>query len=169
ATNACLNALERAPRRVLPQDVAAPVTADTPSSDAKSSPPWSPETPWLQPYPDDLLEEAAPTASEPHAVYAARENIELAFLAALPHLPPRQRAILILSDVLEWSAKEIADMLELSVASVNSALQRAHQTVGRRVPARHAPAAPIATEERAALKTFMEAWETGDPSRLTAM
>jgi RNA polymerase sigma-70 factor, ECF subfamily len=108
ATNACLSALERAPRRVLPQDVAPPVTAATDPSEARAQPAWAPEIPWLQPYPDGRLEPAAPAETEPEAMVVSRETIELVFLAALQHLPPRQRAILLLRDVLDWSARETA-------------------------------------------------------------
>ncbi|HEX6507403.1 MAG TPA: sigma-70 family RNA polymerase sigma factor, partial [Chloroflexota bacterium] len=83
ATNACLNALERAPRRVMPSDVVAPVTAATDPSQASDTPPWRPELPWLQPYSDDLLELAATSDTEPDAVVISRETIELTFLAAL--------------------------------------------------------------------------------------
>src|SRR5229473_2519536 len=111
ATNACLNALERAPRRILPPDV--PMTASEP----RSEPIWSPELPWLQPYPDHLLEPAAPGELEPDAQLVSRETIELTYLAAIQHLPPRQRAILILRDALEYSAKEVASILEMTLPS----------------------------------------------------
>jgi RNA polymerase sigma-70 factor (ECF subfamily) len=172
ATNACLNALERAPRRVLPQDVVLPVTAKTPTSEARAEPDWVPEIPWLQPYPDALLEPAAPSEAEPEATAVARETIELVFLAALQHLPPRQRAILILRDVLDWSAREIAALLETSVASVNSAHQRARATMRALQPAGRIET-PLAVapsdQERATLQTFMEAWERADAGRLTAL
>src|SRR5687768_6558536 len=148
ATNACLNALEKAPRRVMPQDVAPPVTADSDPSGARAQPPWAPEIPWLQPYPDTLLEPAAPPGSEPESAAVARETIELVYLAALQHLPPRQRAVLILRDALEWSAQETAALLETSVASVNSALQRAHATMRARLPAaRETRTVPTAEEQ----------------------
>ena len=172
ATNVCLNALERAPRRVLPQDVTTPVTAATPASQARSAPPLAPEIPWLQPYPDDLLELAAPGDRQPDALLVGRERIELAFLAALQHLPPRQRAILILSDVVGWSATEIAELLELSVASVTSALQRAHATMRARLPAGRqdwAPGEAPTDDQRAVLKSFMAAWEDGDADTLTRL
>jgi len=173
ATNACLNALARAPRRVLPQDVAPPVTATTDPSEARAQPAWAPEVPWLQPYPDHLLEgPAAPSEEEPEARLIARETMELTFLATLQHLPPRQRAILILRDVLDWSAKETASLLETSVASVNSAHQRARATLRTRRPSGRAdqppPAVPTA-QERATLQTFMDAWERADASQLTAL
>src|SRR5207245_7152813 len=124
ATNACLNALERAPRRVLPQDVVQPVSATTDTSEARAEPPYAPEVPWLQPYPDSRLEPPAASETEPEASVLSRETIELAFLAALQHLPPRQRATLILRDVLDWSAREPASLLEPSDPAVNSGPQR---------------------------------------------
>jgi RNA polymerase sigma-70 factor (ECF subfamily) len=172
ATNACLNALERAPPRVLPQDVAPPVTAQTDASQARSEPPWAPEIPWLQPYPDHLLEPAAPSDTGPHAMVVSRESIALAFLAALQHLPPKQRAILILCDVLEWSAKETAELLETSVASVNGALQRARATLRTRVPEGErgeASTGELSAEESALLQRFIEAWERKDADALTAL
>jgi RNA polymerase sigma-70 factor, ECF subfamily len=172
ATNACLNALERAPRRVMPQDVAPPVTANTDASEARAEPPWAPEIPWLHPYPDHLLEPAAPRETEPDAEVVSRETIELAFLMALQRLPRKQRAILILRDVLGWSAKETAALLETSVQSVNGALQRARSTMQTRQPAgRHEVAsatAPTAVE-RALLQRYMDAWERKDLHALTAL
>jgi RNA polymerase sigma-70 factor, ECF subfamily len=171
ATNACLNALERAPRRVLPQDVAPPVTAATDASEARAQPAWAPEVPWLQPYPDSLLEPVAPSESEPEASAVSRETIELAFLAALQHLPPRQRAVLILRDVLDWSARDTATLLETSVASVNSAHQRARATMRQRATGRTeaAPRAMPTEQERAALQAFMQAWERADSDKLVAL
>jgi RNA polymerase sigma-70 factor, ECF subfamily len=172
ATNACLNALERAPRRVMPQDVAPPVTADTDASEARAEPPWAPEIPWLQPYPDDLLEPAAPSETEPDAVVVSRETIRLAFVLALQHLPPRQRAILILREVLGWSAKETAAMLETSVPSVNGALQRARSTMRTRLPRdqdAQSPATAPTAAERDLLRRFMDAWEQKDAHALTAL
>jgi RNA polymerase sigma-70 factor (ECF subfamily) len=175
ATNACLNALERAPRRVLPQDVVAPVTASTDASHARSSPPTALEVPWLQPYPDRRLEPSAPVASQPEDATVARETIELTFLAALQHLPPRQRAVLILRDVLDWSATETAGLVEASVASVNSAHQRARATMRARLgPAADQPRVPSTSasaslDERQALEAFMAAWEDADTDRMTAL
>jgi RNA polymerase sigma-70 factor, ECF subfamily len=168
ATNACLNALARAPRRVLAQDVAAPVTASTDAAEARESPAWAPEIPWLQPYPDSRLEPAAPSNAEPEATVVAREGIELAFLAALQHLPPRQRAILILRDVLDWSASETASLLETSVVSVNSALQRARGTMRLRRPSEFSGAS-ASLDERVTLARFMAAWEDADNDALLAL
>src|SRR5207253_9565774 len=157
ATNACLNALERAPRRVLPQDVVQPVSATTDPSEARAEPPYAPEVPWLQPYPDSRLEPPAPSETEPEASVVSRETIELAYLAALQHLPPRQRAVLILRDVLDWSAKETAALLDTTVPAVNSALQRAKATMRARVSSGRrdrAPAAAPSDVERALLQRF---------------
>lgn len=148
ATNVCLNALERSPKRVLPQDVAPPVTAATPASEARPTPGWAPELPWLQPYPDQLLELAAPAELEPDAAAARRQSVELAFLAALQHLPPHQRAVLLLSEMVGWSAADVAAALEVGVASVTSALQRARAALRAQLPAGRddwAPTLPSAT------------------------
>jgi RNA polymerase sigma-70 factor (ECF subfamily) len=174
ATNVCLNALERAPRRVMPHDVAPPVKPGFNPSDARETPAWAPEIPWLQPCPDHLLEPDAPNETDPHAMTVSREGIELAFLAALQHLPPRSRAILILREVLGWSAKETATLLEMTVPSVNAALQRARETMRARRPSgRQGTAPPAATtvtaDERAVLKRFMQAWERADVEALTAL
>jgi RNA polymerase sigma-70 factor (ECF subfamily) len=172
ATNACLNALERAPRRIVPQDVAAPVTAGFDASQARAEPPWAPELPWLQPYPDARLEPVAPSATEPEWVVVTRETVELAFLAALQHLPPRQRAILLLVDLLDWSARETAEFLETSLASVNSALQRARATMRtlKQVGSGREPELADATErERAIVEEFVAAFEQADVGRLAGL
>ncbi|MGH2475926.1 MAG: RNA polymerase subunit sigma-70, partial [Candidatus Limnocylindrales bacterium] len=109
ATNACIDAIRRRSRR--------------PASGSLA------DTPWLQPYPDRLLDEIAPSDTEPDAVVVTRESIELAYLAAIQLLPPRQRAALIVCDVLGWSASETARLLDTSVAAANSALQRARATL----------------------------------------
>ncbi len=158
ATNLCLNALERLPRRVLPWQVAPPALDPLAPLPAPS------DLPWLQPYPDGLLEGIAQDGSEPGELIAARETIELAFLAAIQLLPPRQRAVLILRDVLGWTAKETASLLETSVASANSALQRARATLKEQLPSRlewSASAGP-SEEEQALLDRFIDAYERGD-------
>ena len=145
ATNACLDHIRRKGRR-----------AEEVSSYA--------EIPWLQPYPDRLLDEVAPRAEEPDAVLVARETIELGFLALIQILPARQRAVLILRDVLEFSAQETADALETSVASVNSALQRARATLGDRAPERGewTVDAELSEQERELLQGFIDTHERGD-------
>jgi RNA polymerase sigma-70 factor, ECF subfamily len=172
ATNACLNMLERTPRRVLPQDVAPPVTTSSDWSNPTSVPPNDMEIPWLQPYPDHLLELAAPPEAEPDAAVTSRETIELMYLAALQHLSPRQRAVLILRDVLDWSAKETAALLDTTAHSVNSTLRRARETMRARLPAaRHewAPATEPTEEERALLRRFMDAWQRADADAVVAL
>jgi RNA polymerase sigma-70 factor (TIGR02960 family) len=152
ATNACLDALRRSQRRVPALRSFA-------------------EVPWLQPYPDRLLDEIAPSDEEPDAVVVARETIELAFIAVIQLLPPRQRAVLILRDVLDWSAKETASLLELSVPAANSALQRAratmeeHSAAGRPEPS----AAALTEDERALLAGFIDAHERADAEAAAAL
>jgi RNA polymerase sigma-70 factor (ECF subfamily) len=165
ATNACLDVLRSKPRRVLPPQVAK---AGDPA--APPSPPA--DLPWLQPYPDRLLEPVAPGQDEPAAVVVARETIELAFIAAIQHLPPRQRAVLILRDVLGWSAKETASLLEVSVTSVNSRLQRARATLRDRLGERRTewtrPAEP-SQEERELLRRYLDAHERADADALAEL
>ena len=172
ATNACLNALERAPKRVLPQDVSRPITPDSDWSDPPSEPPWRPEVPWLQPISDRLLDLAAPPEAEPEAAVVRRETIELTYLAALQHLPPRQRAVLILNDALDWSAKETATLLDTTVPSVNSALQRARSTMRSVLPTGQRDSVPSTVpseDERRVLQRFIEAWERADAPALVAL
>jgi RNA polymerase sigma-70 factor (ECF subfamily) len=150
ATNACLDALARRPR--------------TPSP--------SGEVLWLQPYPDHLLEEIAAPEDEPGEAVAAKETIELAFMVAIQHLPPQQRAVLILRDVLSWSAKDAAALLETSVASVNSALQRARAAMKQHLPERRlewAPGEDPSERERELLERYMDASDRVDMPALTAL
>jgi RNA polymerase sigma-70 factor, ECF subfamily len=159
-TNACLRILERRPRRLVPYEAG-------PAAELGSRPQAPADLPWLQPYPDLLLDEVL----RPEDAVVARETIELAFLAAIQHLPPRQRAVLIMRDALDWSASETAAVLEMSVAAVNSALQRARATMKEQLPARHewATATDAEDAERSLLQTYMEAWERHDSSRLVAL
>jgi RNA polymerase sigma-70 factor, ECF subfamily len=158
ATNACFDVLARNPRRVLASQLGPPSEADDPLL-----PPA--DLPWLGPYPDRLLEGIASGDDQPDVAVVARETIEIAFLAAIQLLTPKQRAVLILRDVLAWSAKESAALLDTSVASVNSALQRARATLEQHLPRRRAdwsPAADASREERAVLQRFMDAFERAD-------
>jgi len=159
-TNACLRILERRPRRLVPYDAG-------PAAEVGAGPGAPTELPWLQPYPDRLLDEDP----DPGDAVVARETMELAFLAAIQHLPPRQRAVLILRDALDWSASETAAVLEMTVAGVNSALQRAHATMQVRLPARLDWATPAGVEnaERSLLQRYMEAFERHDTSGLVAL
>src|SRR5262245_61423859 len=152
ATNACLDAIGRRPR-------------------AQSHAPSQPlaEVPWLTPYPDELLEGIPSGEREPEAEVVARETIELAFIAAIQFLPPKQRAVLILRDVLGWTAAESASLLDLSVAAANSALQRARATLQRQLP-RHrldwSVGSDPSEEERALLERYMEATDHNDPDAM---
>jgi RNA polymerase sigma-70 factor (ECF subfamily) len=151
ATNACLNALAARPRRALPSGL-------VPASDPLD-PPGEPilEPIWLEPYPDRFLDEL----EDPAARFARRETIELAFLAAIHVLPPRQRAVLLLRDVLEWSATEVAELLGTTAASVNSALQRGRASIGRWND-EGAPIGAPTGEERAILHRYLRAFERAD-------
>jgi RNA polymerase sigma-70 factor (TIGR02960 family) len=152
ATNACLDALRSSRRRVTTVQSFA-------------------EVPWLQPYPDRLLDELAPSDTQPDAVVVARETIELTYLAVIQLLPPRQRAVLILRDVLDWSAAETAAMLEMSVAAANSALQRARATLRRRLPGRPSEwsGSEPSEEERLLLEAFIDAHERADAAAAAAL
>ncbi len=161
ATNACLDFLDRQPRA---RQIAT-------AADYDGAPPPA-MIPWLQPYPDLLLEGIAPSEEEPDSAVVERETIELAFLAAIQHLPPRQRAVLILRDVLGWPAKDTAALLEVSVASVNSALQRARPTLRERLPERRlewTASSEPSEEERAVLERYMEAVESVDDDAIAAL
>jgi RNA polymerase sigma-70 factor (TIGR02960 family) len=126
---------------------------------------------WLQPYPDQLLDEIAASDDEPDAVVVARETIELAFLAALQVLPPRQRAALLLRDVLGMPASETAELLDTSVPAANSALQRARVTMQEHLPARRSEwsAATPSAEERELLEQFIDAHERCDVAAAVAI
>jgi RNA polymerase sigma-70 factor, ECF subfamily len=131
----------------------------------------SSEVLWLQPYPDRLLDAVAPSEDEPEAALVSKETIELAFLVALQHLPATQRAALIARDVLGWSARETADLLETSVPAVNSALQRARATLRKRLPPRRlewAAGAEPSEAERSLLQRYMDASERDDLEALAA-
>ena len=130
------------------------------------------EVPWLQPYPDRLLDEVAPSEAEPDAVVVARETIELTFLAVIQLLSPQQRAVLILRDVLEWSAAEAAALLDTSVAAANSALQRARATLRDQLPERsedRSASEDLSADERALLQGFIETHERGDTAAAAAL
>ena len=129
------------------------------------------DVPWLQPYPDRLLDEIAPIADRPDEVVVQRETVSLAFIAALQVLPTRQRAALISRDVLGWSAAETADLLQTSVAAANSALQRARSTMAGYLPASRSewPTGQAGKQERALLEKFIDAHERGDAEAAAAI
>jgi RNA polymerase sigma-70 factor, ECF subfamily len=165
ATNACLDMLRSRSRRVMPPDV-------VPAADPKVPPAPPADLPWLQPYPDRLLEQVAAPDEEPGATVVARETIELAFIAAIQHLPPRQRAAHILRDVVGWSAKETAELLETSVGAANSALQRARVTLRRRLGEQRTKwtsGAESSPEERELVRRYLDAHERADLEALAAL
>jgi RNA polymerase sigma-70 factor (ECF subfamily) len=146
ATNTCLDTLKRTKRR------AGGTLA---------------EVPWLQPFPDRLLDQIAPAEDEPDAVVVARETIELTFIALIQSLPARQRAALILRDVLGWSAAETADALQTSVAAANSALQRARATIGDELP--EPRPSELTDDERRLLEAFIDTHEREDTDAAVAL
>jgi RNA polymerase sigma-70 factor (TIGR02960 family) len=150
ATNACLDAMRQSKRRVASMNSFA-------------------EIPWIQPYPDHLLDEIAPSEEQPDVKVVAKETIELSYLAVIQLLPPRQRAVLILRDVLDWSASETAAALDMTVAAANSALQRAHATLDERLPAREASPADASVDERALLDRLIDAHERADVAAAVAL
>ena len=162
AANACLDTLRRDARRAVP----------APSSAPAGSGPSVTAMPWVQPYPDSLLDEVPADLPGPEAVAVSRETMSLAFLATLQLLPPRQRAVLVLRDVVGWPAAEVAGLLDMSVPAVNSALQRARGTLRDRWPGGRldwAPAAEPDPEQRRLLQRFIAAHEQGDPEALIAV
>ncbi|MET8053878.1 RNA polymerase subunit sigma-70 [Streptosporangium sp. NPDC005286] len=165
ATNACLDLIDRNNRRAAPYQVPPLVESGTPVQ-----PPT--EVSWLQPVPDRLLEPTVDGAEEPESVAVARETIELAFLVAIQRLPARQRAVLITRDVLGWPATETAALLDTSVASVKSALQRARATLKQHLPQRRedwAPSAEPSADERALLRRYVQAHQRADLGALTGL
>jgi RNA polymerase sigma-70 factor (ECF subfamily) len=154
ATNTCLDTIAKRPKRVLPIDSEQPVF----------------EGVWLEPFPDELLEDDGWAA--PEARYEARESIELAFIAALQHLPANQRAVLILREVLGFSAKEVAAMLDTTPASVNSAMQRARASVDERLPERSQQQTLRSLDDdtiRELVERYIEAWDRGDVDAVVSM
>jgi RNA polymerase sigma-70 factor (ECF subfamily) len=161
ATNASLDALEsrRSARRVLPGDDGDP-TIGMPTGGP------SLETPWVEPFPTSDLDEIADDAPSPEARYALRESVRLAFIAAIQRLPPRQRAALLLVDVLGWPAASAAETLGGSTASLNSALQRARETLAKPAPRAFALSAEV---ERRLLDRYVRAWESHDLDGFVAL
>ena len=160
ATNVCLDMLNGRERRARPMDLGParePVEANLNAL---------PEVTWIEPVPDAML---APADGDPAEVAIARESIRLAFVAALQHLPARQRAVLILREVLRWKAAEVAELLETSVASVNSALQRARSTLEASHLSTTDSAQPLADVDRELLARYVKAFEAYDIDALTSL
>jgi RNA polymerase sigma-70 factor (ECF subfamily) len=158
ATNACLDALSRRARhgRILPEQLGGPAL-ELPQGEPDL------DLPWLQPYPDADIESAADPSPGPETQYETRESVRLAFMAAVQQLPPRQRAALILADVIGWPVSEVAALLGGSVASINSILQRARSTMRSQfgiAPRSHRP--PPDDRQRQLIDRYVRAWESAD-------
>jgi RNA polymerase sigma-70 factor (ECF subfamily) len=160
ASNVCFDLLKASQRRALPMDMGGPSTVEGPLGPRLAEPTW------VMPVPDGRVL----SARDPEELAVARESIRLAFVAALQYLPPRQRAVLILREVLRWEASEVAALLETSVASVNSALQRARATLAAKdLSPADASAAALPTADRKLLQRYVEAFERYDIGLLTAL
>jgi RNA polymerase sigma-70 factor, ECF subfamily len=165
ATNSCLQLVARRPRRRLPSGYGPAVAPHTPPGEPLS------ESVWIEPYPDESLAIEDRTTA-PLARYEQRETLELAFVAALQHLPPRQRAVLLLREVLDFSAREVAERLDTTVASVNSALQRARRAVAERVPeqSQQATLRSLGDERaRQLVASYIDAFERADVDGLVEL
>jgi RNA polymerase sigma-70 factor (ECF subfamily) len=159
ASNVCFDLLNARQKRARPMDLSGPSAADDPIGIPLV------ESTWIEPMPDAAI---LPAADDPAVVAAARESVRLAFIAALQFLPPRQRAVLLLREVLRLEASEVADLLETTVPSVNSALQRARATMSARdLATTEVPAAPDSEADRELLARYVEAFEAYDIDRLT--
>jgi RNA polymerase sigma-70 factor, ECF subfamily len=159
ATNVCLDMLSGKERRARPMEMEPARSADTPLPEPL------PESAWILPIPDERV---VPAEGDPAELVESRESIRLAFVAALQHLPPRQRAVLILREVLRWKASEVAELLDTSVASVNSALQRARATLAS-VDLSAEASRPMDEEQRALLARYVDAFERYDMDSLTSL
>ncbi|MDQ4059471.1 MAG: sigma-70 family RNA polymerase sigma factor [Actinomycetota bacterium] len=160
ATNVCLDVLNSSQRRARPMDLGPAQTADVPLPDPL------PEATWIQPIPDGRI---VPAGGDPAEAAEVRDSIRLAFIAALQHLPRKQRAVLILREVLQWKASETAELLGTTVQSVNSALQRARATLAARDVTESAPSEPMDDEKQALLARYVDAFERYDMDSLTAL
>jgi RNA polymerase sigma-70 factor, ECF subfamily len=162
-TNACLDVISRRPKRVLPIDHGPAASADDDLAEPLT------ESVWIEPYADDRLEDGYAT---PEARYERRESVELAFIAAVQHLPATQRAALLLRDVLGFSAREAAEALETTVASVNGALRRARKAVADRLPRQSQQTTLRALGDdgiREVVERYIDAWERGDVDAILAL
>jgi RNA polymerase sigma-70 factor, ECF subfamily len=159
ATNVCLDMRTQAQRRARPMDLTSPGTADTPLGEPL------PETAWVLPIPDGH----GTGAADPAELAVAHETLRLAFVAALQHLPPRQRAVLILREVLDWKASEVADLLGTTVVSVNSALQRARSALAATNLSVTSPSLPLDDRQQDLLARYVDAFQQYDMDALTAL
>ncbi|WP_214323461.1 sigma-70 family RNA polymerase sigma factor [Nonomuraea sediminis] len=160
ATTTCLTALDSRNRRPLPTGLGAP------SSEPTAELVQQPEVPWLEPIPDSMI---AAGADDPATIVGARESIRLALIAALQHLPPRQRAILVLRDVLRWKATEVAEALDTTVAAVNSGLQRARAQLADVAPSEDDAYEPLTPEQKEQLDRYVAAFESYDVSAIVQL
>ncbi|MEU3465058.1 sigma-70 family RNA polymerase sigma factor [Streptomyces sp. NPDC006733] len=160
ATNVCLDMLKARERRARPMDLASPVASSSPLTPAL------PEATWIEPMPDARM---LPAGGDPAEVAAQRDSVRLAFVAALQHLAPRQRAVLILREVLAWKASEVAELLDTTVASVNSALQRARSALAAGDVTTGDPARPMDEAQRVLLARYVDAFERYDLDSLTEL
>jgi RNA polymerase sigma-70 factor (ECF subfamily) len=160
ATNVCLDMLSGRERRARPMDLGPAQSCGAPVG------PTLPEVTWIQPIPDGHV---LPAESDPAELAVSRETIRLAFVAALQHLPPRQRAVLILREVLRWKASEVAELLDTSVASVNSSLQRARSTLAAADVGAGDAAPPLDEAQRALLDRYVDAFQRYDMQALTSL
>lgn len=158
ATNTCIDALRGRLARIMPVDLGAPGDPGAPLAPAPD------ELPWIDPCPPALW---AAMASTPEARYSARESVQLAFIVALQHLPATQRAVLILREIIGWSAAEVAELLDATVPSVNSALQRARATLDARRD--RPPSLTVAPDLRPLLERYVAAWERSDLDALVSL
>jgi RNA polymerase sigma-70 factor (ECF subfamily) len=159
ATNVCLDMVASRQRRALPMDLGAPQRSDSPIGTVLG------EATWIEPIPDDA---AVLLADDPANVAVSRDSIRLAFVAVLQHLPAKQRAVLILREVLQWKAAEVAELLDTSVASVNSALQRARATIAESDLDAN-PTNAMDTEQQAMLARYVDAFQRYDMESLTSL
>lgn len=158
ATNTCLDSLRAKGRRALPMDLGRPGSGSSPVGEPL------PQEAWVEPIPDgDLL------TGDPAQTAVARDSVRLAFVAALQHLPPKQRAVLILREVLCWQASEVAELLDTTVASVNSALQRARATLGERGLSDTSRQVPLQEGDRELLARYVSAFEAYDIPTLVSL
>lgn len=160
ATNVCLDQLGGKHRRTRPMDLGPASTVATAELTTR------PDGTWVEPIPDGWL---VPADGDPAEVTEVRESVRLAFVTALQHLPPRQRAVLIMREVLRWRATEVAELLETSEASVNSALQRARATLAARRPAETEAYDPLSTAQQRLLDALLDAFERYDMEALAAL